>query len=93
VTPPAHTGPMTTHRTTQLTLLPPSHVAAQLRLDERTRRVGLAGVAHARAVLAESRRRRVAQEEAAVEARRPPVSRRSAPDRGSTGHGPGARAA
>jgi hypothetical protein len=86
---------MTTHRTstTQLALLPPASVPAQLRLDERTRRVGLAGVANARAVLAESRRRRLAQEEAAAEARRPTVSQRSAQDRGSPGHGPGARAA
>jgi hypothetical protein len=85
---------MTTRRTTtQLALLPPASVPAQLRLDERTRRVGLAGVANARAVLAESRRRRLAEEEAAAEARRPPLSRRSATDRGSPGHGPGARAA
>src|SRR5262249_37016153 len=59
VTPPAHTGPMTTKptsRTTQLALLPAAGIPAQLQLDERTRRVGLAGVAQARAILAESRR-------------------------------------
>jgi len=83
----------TTAPTTQLALLPTAGVPAQLQLDERIRRVGLAGVAQARAILAESRRRRLAAEEAAVEARRPPVSRRSATGRGSPGHGPGARAA
>jgi hypothetical protein len=83
----------TSPTTTQLALLPAAGVPAQLQLDERTRRVGLAGVAHARAILAESRRRRLAAEEAAAEARRPPVSRRSATDRGSPGRGPGARAA
>jgi len=62
---------MTTKRTTQLVLLDPASVPAQLRLDERTRRVGMAGVAQARAILAESRRRRLAREEAAAEARRP----------------------
>ena len=87
---------MTTKRTTtnQLVLLDPAHVPTQLRLDERTRRIGLAGVAHARAILAESRRQRLAQEEAAAEARRPErVRPRSAPDRGSPGRGPAARAA
>ncbi len=62
------TKPATTH---QLVLIEAARVPAQLRLDERTRRVGLAGVAHARAALEESRRRRLAREEAAAEARRP----------------------
>ena len=85
---------MTTKRTTtQLALLPPAAVPPQLQLDERTRRVGLAGVARARAILAESRQRRLAQEEADAAARRPPISRLPAPDRGSPGRGPGARAA
>ena len=81
-----------TPRTTQLVLLPAAGVPAQLQLDERTRRVGLAGVAQARAILAESRRRRLAAEEAAADCT-PPASRRSATDRGSPGRGPGARAA
>jgi hypothetical protein len=55
----------------QLVLLDAARVPVQLRLDERTRRVGLAGVAQARAALEESRRRRLAREEAAAEARRP----------------------
>ena len=73
MTPLVHTVPHD-HETAPPTHPPPrpAGVPAQLRLDERTRRVGLAGVAQARAVLAESRRRRLAQEEAAAEARRPP---------------------
>ena len=55
----------------QLTLLEPAGVPAPLQLDEHTRRVGLAGVAEARAILAESRRRRLAREAEAAEARRP----------------------
>ncbi|HEY1282051.1 MAG TPA: hypothetical protein VGF22_20385 [Acidimicrobiales bacterium] len=55
----------------QLTLIEPAGVPAQLQLDERTRRVGLAGVAQARAILAESRRQRLAREAEAAEARRP----------------------
>jgi hypothetical protein len=65
---------MTTSRSTtqhQLTLLEPDGVPPQLQLDERTRRIGLAGVAEARAILAESRRQRLAREAAAAEARRP----------------------
>jgi len=87
------TKPASTGTTTQLALLPSAAVPAQLRLDERTRRVGLAGVAQARAILAESRRRRLADESAAAEARRPPPTRRSEPGRESPGHDPGARAA
>jgi len=64
---------MTASRTTnqQLTLLEPAGIPAQLQLDERTRRVGLAGVAQARAILAESRRQRLAREAEAAESRRP----------------------
>jgi hypothetical protein len=43
----------------QLALLPPAdQVPVQLRLSERTRRVGLVGVARARAILAEQAARR-----------------------------------
>ena len=43
----------------QLALLPPAiDVPVQLRLSQRTRRVGLAGVARARALLAEQAARR-----------------------------------
>jgi hypothetical protein len=64
---------MSTHRSPnqQLTLLEPVGVPAPLQLDERTRRIGLAGVAEARAILAESRRRRLEREAEAAEARRP----------------------
>jgi hypothetical protein len=64
---------MSTPRTTnqQLTLLEPAGVPAPLQLDERTRRIGLAGVAEARAILAESRRQRLEREAEAAEARRP----------------------
>ena len=55
----------------QLPLLDPSSVPAQLRLDERTRRIGLAGVAAARAALEASRRRRLEREAAEAESRRP----------------------
>jgi hypothetical protein len=62
----------TSHPTNQqLALLEPAGVPAQLQLDERTRRIGLAGVAQARAILAESRRQRLAREAEAAEARRP----------------------
>ncbi len=47
-------------------------VPAALRLDSRTRRVGLAGVAHARALLAEQARRRAAREADQEEQRRHP---------------------
>jgi hypothetical protein len=57
--------------THQLTLLDPAGIPPQLRLDEQTRRVGLAGVARARAILAESRRQRLEREQAAAQARRP----------------------
>jgi hypothetical protein len=59
------------HRPEQLRLLEAEHVPVQLRLDERTRRVGLAGIAAARAVLADNRRRRIAAELAVAAARRP----------------------
>src|SRR5204862_8037281 len=73
VAPPAHTGPMTTHEhPQQLPLLVPSEdVPMQLRLDARTRQIGLEGVARARAVLADSKRRRLAAEEDARLARQP----------------------
>jgi hypothetical protein len=49
----------------QLELLPAVDVPVQLRLSQRTRRIGLAGVARARAILAEQAiRRREAQAEA-----------------------------
>jgi len=50
----------------QLPLLPADDVPVQLRLSQRTRRIGLAGVARARAILADqAARRRQASEEAA----------------------------
>lgn len=52
-------------RAQQLALLPAADdVPVQLRLSERTRRIGLAGVAHARAILAdqETRRRAVIEQ-------------------------------
>jgi hypothetical protein len=55
----------------QLQLLEADRVPLALRLDERTRRIGLAGVAAARAVLAENHRRRIAAEKAATQSRRP----------------------
>jgi hypothetical protein len=45
-------------RDEQLCLLPDSHQPVELRLDERTRRIGLQGVAKARAVLAAQAERR-----------------------------------
>lgn len=57
----------------QLELLPAVDVPVQLRLSQRTRRIGLAGVARARALLDEQAARR---REAAVEAERlsPPAA-------------------
>ncbi len=56
--------PQTGQEVQQLALLPPSdHVPVQLRLSERTRRVGLAGIAKARAILGEQACRRVEREE------------------------------
>lgn len=50
---------MTPHPThDQLQLLPADGVPVQLRLDKRTRQIGLAGIANARAILAEQARRR-----------------------------------
>jgi hypothetical protein len=50
----------------QLALLPADDLPVQLRLSQRTRRVGLAGVAYARAILAEQvARRREAEADAA----------------------------
>jgi hypothetical protein len=46
----------------QLRLLEPLAAPPSLRLDARTRRVGLAGVARARALLAEQARRRAERE-------------------------------
>ena len=48
----------------QLTLLPDSPLPSSLRLDDQTRRIGLEGVARARAVLAEQARRREEREAA-----------------------------
>jgi hypothetical protein len=63
---------MTTQPTSQqLPLIDAATVPVELRLDERTRRVGLAGVAAARAALEASRRRRLEREAAAAESRRP----------------------
>jgi hypothetical protein len=52
-------------RTQQLSLLGDRSVPTALRLDARTRRIGLEGVAHARAILAEQARRRAEREAAA----------------------------
>jgi hypothetical protein len=49
----------------QLALLPADDVPAQVRLSQRTRRLGLAGIAMARAILADQAARR---REAAAEA-------------------------
>jgi hypothetical protein len=50
----------------QLALLPAADLPVQLRLSQRTRRVGLAGVAYAKAILAQqAARRRQAESEAA----------------------------
>jgi hypothetical protein len=58
---------MMTMTTTQLPLLPPAPDAAStLRLPERTRRLGLSQVAHARALLDAAARQR-AEHEAAAE--------------------------
>jgi hypothetical protein len=56
----------------QLRLLDPSNLPPALRLDARTRRVGLAGVAHAKALLADQARRRAEREAEGVEGRRHP---------------------
>jgi hypothetical protein len=57
---------MSTQTTTHPEQLPlldePARVPPRFRLDERTRRVGLAGVARARAILAEQARRRAEAE-------------------------------
>lgn len=58
---------MSTYRTAepseQLALLATAEVPLQHRLDERTRRIGLAGVASAKALLAEQNARREARTE------------------------------
>jgi len=54
----------------QLELLPAVEVPVQLRLSQRTRRVGLAGVARAKALLAEQAARR--QDSAETTSIRPP---------------------
>lgn len=56
----------------QLRLLDPPPVPLALRLDARTRRVGLAGVARARALLTEQARRRALHEAEHAEHRRHP---------------------
>jgi hypothetical protein len=54
-----HVGQHVGHDGQQLALLPPADaVPVQLRLSARTRRLGLAGVAGARAILAEQAQRR-----------------------------------
>jgi hypothetical protein len=58
------TGMTRTNCPDQLQLLAPVPAPVQLRLDERTRRIGLAGVAKARAVLAEQAKRREATQQA-----------------------------
>ena len=55
----------------QLELLPAVEVPVQLRLSQRTRRVGLAGVARAKALLAEQAARR-SQDSAETAIIRPP---------------------
>ena len=55
----------------QLELLPAVEVPVQLRLSQRTRRVGLAGVARAKALLAEQAARRH-QDSAETASIRPP---------------------
>lgn len=59
----------------QLSLIDAAEVPLQLRLDERTRRLGLAGVAMARALLAEQQARRAAAEQATRTARKRPLPR------------------
>ena len=62
-----HTPP-----TEQLRLLEPAAVPVALRLDARTRRVGLAGVARARAILTEQAHRRAERDAEHAEHRRHP---------------------
>jgi len=59
------------HAIEQLALLPADDVPAQVRLPQRTRRVGLAGIAMARAILADQASRR-RQAEADAEHLSPP---------------------
>jgi hypothetical protein len=54
----------------QLSLLPNDTVPVQVRLDDRTRRVGLEGIAAARAALETAHRDRVAAEAAEADRRR-----------------------
>jgi hypothetical protein len=54
----------------QLSLLPNDAMPVQVRLDERTRRVGLQGVAAARAALDAAHRDRMAEESAEADRRR-----------------------
>ena len=61
----------TPHPTQQLSLLDAEHLPPALRLDARTCRIGLAGVARARAALAASRQQRLQREAAEATARRP----------------------
>ncbi len=56
----AASSPRPDSRPQQLPLLDASDVPVQLRLDERTRRIGLAGIAMVRALLEEQRARRTA---------------------------------
>ena len=55
----------------QLTLLPVDDVPSRFRMSERTRRIGLAGVARSRQILEERRRERLIAEQAVREARLP----------------------
>jgi hypothetical protein len=55
----------------QLVLLPVDDVPVRFRLSERTRRIGLAGVARSRQILEQRRRERLQAEQATREARLP----------------------
>jgi hypothetical protein len=55
----------------QLELLPIDDVPTRFRMSERTRRIGLAGVARSREILEQRRRERLRAEQAEREARLP----------------------
>jgi hypothetical protein len=54
------------NRDEQLSLLPESDLPVELRLDDKTRRIGLQGVARARAVLAAQAERKAAHHSVAA---------------------------
>jgi hypothetical protein len=59
-------GPTSPNGTEQLALLPPAGVPVQYTLSQRTRRIGLAGVARVRQLLAEQAARHHEEEDASA---------------------------